>query len=224
MPIRRFVRRSAASVGLVVALLLPLAISVTPARASDFGTTTRSAVASWTAAGPGTLNVSIQVTEEPGGRGSLVTFFVSENNCDTATNTAVSLTISAMNVKTNQLFVVSRDLGTALLNMPRLSVNYSKMTLPGCNTNGVDLTTVQSGCRTISLFGVWHANGPAMPTFPGNTVRPASAILLVSAPEPLQLPRLGPSVFAQITQFTPPPLKHPPAGGWARAVANRLNP
>ena len=204
MPIRRFVRRSGAIVGIVVALLLPLAISVTPARASDFRTTIRSAVASWLPTGPGTPNVSIQVNEGSGGRRNSVTFSVSENYCDTSTNTAVYLTISAVNVETNQLFVVTRNLGTALLNMPRLSVNYSKMTAPGCNSNGVGLTTVQSGHRTISLFGVWHANGPAMPTFPGNTVRPAGAILLVSAPEPLKLPRLGRPVFAQITQFTSP--------------------
>ncbi len=203
MPIRRFVRRSGAIVGLVVALLLPLAISVTPARASDFGTTTRSAVASWLPTGPGKPNVSIQVNEGSGGRRNFVTFFASETYCDTATNT-VSLTISAMNVQTNQLFVVSRNLGAALLNMPRVPVNYSKMTTPGCSTKGLNLTAVQSGCRTISLFGAWHANGPAMPTFPGNTVRPASAILLVSAPEPLKLPRLGQPDFAQITQFTAP--------------------
>jgi hypothetical protein len=204
MPTRRFVRRSVASIGIVVALLLPLLMSVTPARASDFRTTIRSAVASWVPTGPGTPNVSIQVNEGSGGRRNSVTFSVSENYCDTFTNTAVYLTISAMNVETDQLFVVSRNLGTAVLNMPRLSVNFSKMTAPGCNTKGVNLTTVQSGRRTISLFGVWLANGPAMPTFPGETVRPASAILLVSAPAPLKLPRLGRPVFAQITQFTSP--------------------
>jgi hypothetical protein len=209
MPIRRFVRRSVGIVGIVVGLLLPLTIGITPARASDFRTTMRSAVASWVPTGPGTPNVSIQVTEGSGERGNSVTFSVSENYCETATNTAVYLNIYATNVETNQLFVVTRNLGTALLNMPRLSVNYSKMTAPGCNTNGVGLTTVQSGCRTISLFGLWHANGPATPTFPGNTVRPASAILVVSAPEPLKLPRLGRPVFAQITEFTSPPERSP---------------
>jgi hypothetical protein len=204
MSIRRFVRRSGAGVVIVVALLLPLAISVTPARASDFRTTVRSAVASWVPTGPGTPNVSIQVNEGADGRRNTVTFSVSENYCDTSTNTAVYLNISAMNVETNQLFVASRNLDTALLNIPWLPVNYSKMTAPGCKTTGVNVTTVQSGRRTISLFGVWHANGPAMPTFPGQTVRPASAILLVGAPASLKLPRLGRPVFAQITQFTSP--------------------
>ena len=54
-------------------------------------TTARSAIAAWVPTGPGTPNVSLQVTEVSGPTDSSVFFLVTENYCITATNTAGSV-------------------------------------------------------------------------------------------------------------------------------------
>ena len=96
------------------------------------------------------------------------------------------------------------NLGAAVLAAPKLSVNFTEQPAPGCNTNGSDITTVISGPRQVSLFGLWHATGPATPTFPSEVVRPASAAVLASAPAPLTLANLGAPAFAQISRYTAP--------------------
>ena len=127
---------------------------------------------------------------------------MNENYCDTATNTAVFLSYQASGPTNNELFAVTPNLSTAVLAAPKLSVNFTEQTAPECNTNGSDLTTVVSGPRNVSLFGLWHATGPATTTFPGEIVRPASAAVSASAPAPLTLANLGAPAFAQINQYT----------------------
>jgi hypothetical protein len=190
--------------GLVSTVVVPLAFASTPAGAAQATTTTRTAVASWVPTGPGTPNVSIQITEQAGPLNSNIFFFVNENYCDTQTNTAVFLSYSASGTERNQVFAVTPNLGEAVLAAPKLSVNFTEQTAPECNTNGSDLTTVVSGPRNVSLFGLWHATGPATPTFPGEVVRPASAAVLASAPAPLTLAHLGAPAFAQISQYMAP--------------------
>lgn len=188
--------------GIAAALVMAVAVGGTPAGAAQATTTTRTAVASWTPTGPGSPNVSLQITEQSGPLSSYTFFFVNENYCDTATNTAVFLSYEASGTTNNQLFAVTPNLSGAVLAAPKLSVNFTEQTAPECNTNGSDLTTVVSGPRNVSLFGLWKATGPASTTFPGETVRPASATVLASAPAPLTLGNLGAPAFAQISQYT----------------------
>jgi len=196
--------RSGSILAVGAALFLPLVVAVRPAGASPVATTTRTAVASWTQTGPGTPNVSLQITEESRPTSSYLFFFVNENYCDTAKNTAVSLSYLAQGPVTNQVFVVSRSLSNAVLVAPHLSVNFTEQTAPGCDTNGSDLTTVFSGPKTVSIFGVWLATGPPTTTFPGEVVRPATAAVTAKAPAPLTLANLGPPAFAQLSQYTQP--------------------
>jgi len=204
MEFRPVLVRSGLIVGLVSTVVVPLAFASPPAGAAPAATTTRTAVASWVPTGPGTPSVSLQITEQAGPLTSNLFFFVNENYCNTETNTAVFLSYSASGTERNRVFAVTPDLGAALLAAPKLSVNFTEQTAPECNTNGSDLTTVVSGPRKVSLFGLWHATGPATPTFPGEVVRPASAVLLASAPAPLTLANLGAPAFAQISQYTAP--------------------
>jgi hypothetical protein len=202
MAIRHRLFRCGAALGIAAAIIVPLTVGVTPASAAPVTTTTRTAVAGWVPTSPGSPNVALQITEESGPTSSVVFFQVNENYCDTATNTAVFLSYLASGPETNQLFVVAHNLSTAVLAAPKLSVNFTKSTAPECNTNGSDITTVISAPRTVALFGLWLANGPATPTFPGEVVRPATASVVASAPAPLTLANLGRPSFAQISQFT----------------------
>ena len=204
MEIRPVLVRSGLIVGLVSTVVVPLALASTPAGATQTATTTRTAVASWGPTGPGTPNVSLQITEQAGPTTSNIFFSVNENYCNTETNTAVFLSYSASGTERNRVFAVTHDLGEAVLAAPKLTVTFTEQTAPECNTNGSDLTTVVSGPRNVSLFGLWHATGPATPTFPGQVVRPASAVVLASAPAPLTLANLGAPAFAQISQYTAP--------------------
>ena len=201
MLFRTILVRSGLTVALTSIVAVPLAFASTPAGAATT-TTTRTAVASWTPTSPGTPNVSLQITEESGPTSSNLFFFVNENYCDTTTNTAVFLSYSASGTEHNRLFVVSPNLGEALLSAPKVSVNFTEQTAPECNTNGSDLTTVESGPRNVALYGLWRATGPATTTFPGEVVRPANAAVLASAPAPLTLTGLGAPSFAQISQYT----------------------
>jgi len=167
-------------------------------------TTTRSAFASWVPTGPGTPNVSLQVTEVSGPADSSIFYLVNESYCITATNTAVFLSYSASGPQTKQIFLVTHSLRIAQLAAPHLLVNFTKKTAPECNTNGSDFTTVASGPRVVSLVGIWKATGPATPTFPGEVVRSASAQVIASAPKDLPLANLGPPRSAQISGYTPP--------------------
>jgi hypothetical protein len=203
MAFRPVAVRSGLILGLVSALVVPLALASTPAGAAPATTTTRSAVASWVPTGPGTPNVSLQVTEQSGPQRSYLFFFVNENYCDTTTDTAVFLSYFASGPETNQMFVVSHSLSTAVLHARDLTVNFTEQTAPECDTNGSDLTTVSSGPVTIALDGHWLATGPAATTFPGEIVRSASAAVSASAPAPLTLAHLGTPAFAQINQYTP---------------------
>jgi hypothetical protein len=202
MAFRPVVTRSGLVLGIAATLAVALAVGGTPAGAAQAATTTRTAVASWTPTATGSPNVSLQITEQSGPLSSYTFFFVNENYCDSATNTAVFLSYEASGPTNNQLFVVTPNLSAAVLAAPKLSVNFTEQTAPECNTNGSDLTTVVSGPRNVSLFGLWHATGPATTTFPGETVRPASATVLTSAPAPLTLANLGAPSFAQINQYT----------------------
>jgi len=175
----------------------------TPAAAARI-TTSRSAFASWVPTGPGTPNVSLQVTEVSGPTDSSIFFLVNESYCITATNTAVFLSYSASGPQTKQIFLVTHSLRFAELAAPHLLVNFTKKTAPECNTNGSDLTTVVSGPRVVSLVGMWKATGPAMHTFPGEVVRSASAQVIAFAPKVLPLANLGPPASAQISGYTPP--------------------
>lgn len=184
---------------------LPIVGGTSTAGAAAAGpTTVRSVVASWIPTTPGTPNVSLQVTEQSGPISSNMFFFVNENYCDAATNTAVFLSYSASGPENNQLFAVTRNLSAAILAAPRLSVNFTEQTAPECDTNGSDLTVIASGLKNVSLFGLWKATGPAATTFPGEVVRPAVAHVLMSAPAPLTLSHLGAPSFAQINSYTAP--------------------
>ncbi len=194
--------RSGLVLGFVCTLVAPSVLASTPAGAAQASTTTRTAVASWTPTSPGSPGVSLQITEEAGPLSSYTFFFVNENYCDTATNTAYFLSYQTSGATNNQLFAVTPNLSAAVLAAPRLSVNFTEQTAPECNTNGSDLTTVVSGTRTVSLFGLWRATGPASTTFPGEVVRPAAAAVSASAPAPLTLADLGAPSFAQINQYT----------------------
>ena len=202
MASRRWALDSILVVG--AALLLPLVAGAPAAGAAPIGSTTRTAVVSWVPTGPGTPNVSLQVTEESGPKNSFVFFNVDENYCDAATNTAVFLSYFAEGPETSQLFFVTQSLTNAVLLAPKLLVTFTEQTAPECDTNGSDLTTVFSGPEAVSLFGHWLATGPATPTFPGEIVRSAQAKVIASAPAPLTLANLGAPAFAQISQFTPP--------------------
>jgi len=202
MAFRSVLVRSGIVLGMVSTMVVPLAFTGTPAGAAAAPTTTRSAVASWASSGPGSPNVSLQVTEESGPLSSSIFFFVNENYCDTATNTAVFLSYYASGPESRQVFAVTPSLGAAVLAAPRLIANFTEQTAPECDTNGSDLTTVASGSRHVSLVGLWHATGPEATTFPGEVVRPAHASVLASAPAPLTLAHLGAPSFAQISQYT----------------------
>ncbi len=202
MAFRSVFVRSGLVVGLASALVVPLAFGATPAGAASGTTTTRTAVASWVPTGAGGPSVSLQVTEESGPLDNYTFFFVNENYCDTATNTAVFLSYQADGPANHQLFAVTPDLSAAVLAAPKLSVNFTEQTAPECDTNGSDITTVFSGPENVSLYGLWHATGPATETFPGEVVRPADVALLASAPAPLTLSNLGAPSFAQINQYT----------------------
>ena len=199
---RSDVFRSGLVLGLLSTVVLPLALASTPAGAAREATTTRTAAASWVASRPGGPDVSLQITEQSGPLTSNIFFFVNENYCDTATNTAFFLNYVASGTETNQVFAVNPSLSSAVLVAPKLSVNFTEQTAPECNTNGSDLTTVESGPRNLALLGVWHATGPATTPFPGEVVRPAGAVLWASAPAPLTLTDLGAPAFAQISQYT----------------------
>lgn len=194
--------RSGLVLGFVCALVAPSVLATAPAGAAQASTTTRTAVASWTPTSPGSPNVSLQITEEAGPLSSYTFFFVNENYCDTATNTAYFLSYETSGPTNNQLFAVTPNLSVAVLAAPKLSVNFTEQTAPECNTNGSDLTTVVSATRNVSLFGLWHATGPATTTFPGEVVRPAGAAVAAFAPAPLTLANLGAPAFAQINQYT----------------------
>jgi hypothetical protein len=194
--------RSGLVLGFVCTLVAPSVLASTPAGAAQASTTTRTAVASWVPTSPGSPSVSLQITQEAGPLSSYTFFFVNENYCDTATNTAYFLSYQASGTTDNQLFAVTPNLSAAVLAAPRLSVNFTEQTAPECTTNGSDLTTVVSGTRNVSLFGLWHATGPATTTYPGEVVRPASVALSASAPAPLTLANLGTPAFAQINQYT----------------------
>jgi len=204
MSFRPVVVRCGLVVGLLSTVAAPLAFASTPAGAVAATSTTRTAVASWVGTNPGSPNVSLQITEQAGPTTSNLFFLVNENFCDTETNTAVFLSYSANGTERNRVFAVTHDLGEAVLAAPKLTVNFTEQTAPECNTNGSDITTVVSGPRNVSLFGLWHATGPATLTFPGNVVRPANATLSASAPAPLTLANLGAPAFAQISQYTAP--------------------
>jgi hypothetical protein len=204
MALRSVLVRSGLVLGVVSTLVVPLTVASSPAGAAPAPTTTRSAVASWSPSGPGSPNVSLQISEESGPFSSSIFFFVNENYCDTATNTAVFLSYYASGPARHQLFAVTPGLGAAVLAAPELSVNFTEQTAPECNTNGSDLTTVVSGPRKVALFGLWHATGPASSTFPGEVVRPARATVVTSAPAPLTLAHLGAPTFAQINEYTAP--------------------
>jgi hypothetical protein len=201
----RFVRLTATLVvGAALGATVALGGATATGAVSTTTTSTESAVASWVTSGPVSTNVGLQVTEESGPTTNSIFFLVNENYCIPSTNTEVFLSYFAQGPVAHQIFAVSPNLAAAVLLSPTLTVNATKETAPTCQPNGSDLTTVFSGPITISLFGLWHATGPAETTFPGNVERPATAAVSSPTPGPIDLSHLGVPSFASLSKFTAP--------------------
>ena len=182
------------------ALAGSLLLTASPAGASPTTTTTFSAVASWTPA-PGSSgpNVSLQVNEESGPTGSFLFFFLNEGSC--TSDGGFSGLGYFFEGPAPEVFTVSRNLASAVLESHAIDGTLTTTTSPVCN--GTDLTTV-STTVPVSAFGKWSATGPAQTTFPGNVARPANATVQLTGPSVLGFAGLGAPNFAQISSYTAP--------------------
>lgn len=192
---------AAAALGLLACVLAAPAAGAAP----PASTTTYSAVGSWVVAGPPQLNVSLQATEVSGPTGTSLFFLVSENYCNTTTGQGIYETFYVNSTVSPSFFVVSHTLSTAVLAIPGLQVSGSEQIFPTCSpTGGEQGQTVSLGTSTVILAGLWRATGPAATTFPGETVRPATAAVGEFSLGPLDLGLLGPPTYADISSYTAP--------------------
>src|SRR5581483_11643828 len=126
--------------------------------------------------------------------------------CDTRTGQDVAMSWLAQGSENPSLLLVDPALSHGVLSAPAVAVTVTKQVAPTCQvTDGGQFTTVYTTTENFVMVGLWLATGPAQTTFPGETVRPAAAVVSVLGNRSDGLDHLGPPSFAQISSYTPPP-------------------
>jgi hypothetical protein len=201
-------RRIAAAVtGVVAAVGLGLVAAPSAAAWSDHSTDhstrrTTTAAGNWQLTGSVSGQVGLQATKAKKRSGSTLSFFVTEQFCDTGRNQQVFRSFTADTRLPRGSFEVAPQLANARLAVWDVRVSGVEQRVNGCGSTNPPSNPIGLRTSTVSLIVTWQATGPVTPVQPGVITRTASAVGVARSEGPLDLGHLGPAVFAQLTQTT----------------------